>query len=130
MIIKRIGVMSLAKLMAVTYAAIGLIFGGFVALFGLLGGGAMMAAGADDAGMGSGIMAGMGLLAVIILPIFYGVLGFIGGGKLFAFNRLHQCVEGRVELCLRSVALFARHLTFLLSFEDHTPCVKIFALER
>ena len=44
MIIKRIGVMSLAKLMAVTYAAIGLIFGGFVALFGLLGGGAMMAA--------------------------------------------------------------------------------------
>ena len=87
MIIKRIGVMSLAKLMAVTYAAIGLIFGGFVALFGLLGGGAMMAAGADDAGMGSGIMAGMGLLAVIVLPIFYGVLGFIGGAlSAFVFN--------------------------------------------
>ena len=47
--------------------------------------------------------------------------GSLIGDDLFALSRLHQRVEGRVELGLGSVALFARHLTFLLSIEIRTP---------
>ena len=79
MIIKRIGVLSLAKLMTVLYGGIGLVVGACFALFSLLGGGAMMASGQEGAAAGSAMMMGMGIGAVIIFPIFYAVLGFIGG---------------------------------------------------
>ncbi|MGH8030370.1 MAG: hypothetical protein ACREO3_10590 [Arenimonas sp.] len=79
MVIRRIGVLSLAKIMGVLYAGLGLVIGLCFALFSLLGGGAMLASGQDGAGMGGGMMMGMGLGAAIIFPIFYGVIGFIGG---------------------------------------------------
>ena len=53
--------------------------GVFFALFMLVGGGAMMASGAEQAGAGGGMMMGMGLGAAIVFPIAYGLMGFIGG---------------------------------------------------
>jgi hypothetical protein len=79
MVIRRIGVLSLAKIMGVLYAGLGLIVGVCFALFSVLGGGAMMASGQEGAGPGGGLMMGMGLGMAIAAPIFYGLLGFIGG---------------------------------------------------
>lgn len=79
MIIKRIGVLSFAKILTVLYGGIGLVVGGCFAVFSLLGGGAMMASGQDGATAGSAVMMGMGIGAIIVFPIFYAVLGFIGG---------------------------------------------------
>jgi hypothetical protein len=79
MVIRRIGVLSLAKIHGVLGVGIGLLVGLMFALFSLLGGGAMMASGAEGGGAGAGMMMGMGLGAVIIFPIFYGIACFIGG---------------------------------------------------
>lgn len=79
MVIKRVGVMSVAKLMGLLYGAIGLILGLCFALFSVVGGGAMLAGGGEEAAMGGGMMMGMGLAFVFIAPIAYGLMGFIGG---------------------------------------------------
>ncbi len=63
MIIKRIDPMSYAKIAGVLCAAIGLIAGLFVALVGSVGG---------------GMMGNFGMAAIIVMPILYGVFGFIG----------------------------------------------------
>ena len=79
MVIKRVGVLSLAKLLGVLYGGMGLIFGCLFALFSLVGGGAMMASGEAGAAGGSALMAGLGVFAVVVFPIMYGALGFIAG---------------------------------------------------
>ena len=80
MVIRRVGVMSVAKLMGVLYGGIGLLIGVLFALFSMVGGGAMLAgAGGGDAAMGGGMMMGMGLGFLVMAPIFYGLAGFIGG---------------------------------------------------
>jgi hypothetical protein len=71
MVVNRIGAFSLAKLAGTLYAILGLIFGGLFSLIAMAG--AMF--GGGDSGM-MGAMFGVG--AVIILPILYGCIGFIG----------------------------------------------------
>ncbi len=91
--LKRIDVMSAASMMGVLYAFIGLIIGGFMSLLALLG----VAAGGGDAAIG-GVITGIG--ALIIVPIMYGVLGFLGGiiGALL-YNFVAGFVGGvRVEV--------------------------------
>jgi hypothetical protein len=76
MVLKRVGILSCGKVCGLLYAAIGLIIGVFVSMFSMLGAFASLA----SRGGGSavvGLMFGAG--AIIILPIFYGFLGFIGG---------------------------------------------------
>ena len=95
MIIKRIGVLSLAKLQAILGAGLGVLVGAFFALFSMVGGGAMMAAGGSDAGAGMGMMAGIGIAAIFIFPIIYGVCGFIGGLiSAWLFNLAARFVGG------------------------------------
>lgn len=99
MVIRRIGVLSLGKVMALMYAGIGLVFGVLYALFALVGGGAMMAMGDGGEGaLGGGMMMGMGLAAVIVLPILYGVFGFIGGIISAFFFNLAAKYAGGLEL--------------------------------
>jgi hypothetical protein len=71
MIIKRIGPLSFAKLSAVLYAVMGLVVGGIFSLVGLAGGFASETAGA------AGVGAIMGVAAIVVFPIFYGVMGFV-----------------------------------------------------
>jgi len=76
MVIRHIGVGSLARILAALYAFWGFIFGVLVALFSLAGAG--MSAGSDSPMPGwLGGLLGVG--AVIFLPICYGVFGAIGG---------------------------------------------------
>ena len=76
MVIRHIGVGSLAKMLAALYALWGLIFGVIVALFSLVGAGIGAANDDPTAGWLSGLF---GVGAIVFLPIFYGVLGAIGG---------------------------------------------------
>ena len=98
--LKRMGVMTVALTFGVMYAVFGLIFGAFFALFSVVGGGlASLAGGEDGSGAGAmGLFFGAG--AVVVLPIFYGVLGFLGGALMGALYNLVAKLTGGVELTL------------------------------
>jgi hypothetical protein len=98
MVITKLGVMSLGKLMGVMYAAIGLLFGVIYALVAVVGGGAMLAMGGNEGAMGGGMMMGMGVAAVAVLPILYGVLGFIGGLITALFFNIAAKYAGGLEV--------------------------------
>jgi hypothetical protein len=76
MVIRNIGVGSLAKILGALYAIWGFIFGVIVALIALAGAGMGAAGDSDMPGWLGGVF---GVGAVIFLPICYGILGFIGG---------------------------------------------------
>jgi hypothetical protein len=72
MIIRRIGPMSIARLSGMLYAVMGLIFGGIISLMALAGG---FGSGSEGATQFGGLI---GAAAVLVLPICYGLLGFVG----------------------------------------------------
>ena len=98
MVIKRIGALSLAKIAAVLYAGIGLLIGAVFALVGMAGFASQMG-GAGSALPFGGMLFGVG--AIVILPICYGVMGFIFtliGATIFnAAARLTGGVEIEVQ---------------------------------
>jgi hypothetical protein len=71
MIVRRVGALSFAKVTGMLYALMGLIFGACISLFSFIG----------SAFAPKGMPGGMGMLfgagAIIALPIFYGLLGFV-----------------------------------------------------
>jgi hypothetical protein len=75
MVIRRVGVGSVAKIAGVLYAIMGLIMGCFFALFAMAGAG--LGAAASDEAMPLWFAPMFGAGAIIIFPIFYGVLGAI-----------------------------------------------------
>ncbi|MEM9353250.1 MAG: hypothetical protein AAGA92_09570 [Planctomycetota bacterium] len=74
MVLKRIDPFSCGQVLGVLYAAFGLVFGGFFSLVAVLGAAAQQDGGPGAAG---GII--MGVAAVVIMPVMYGVMGFLGG---------------------------------------------------
>jgi hypothetical protein len=93
LIIRKIGILSLAKFMGGMYAAIGLIFGAIFSLAALAG----AAIGSMDKGEPGAAIFGMlmGVGAVIVLPILYGVMGFVGGLIVaFVYNLLASIFGG------------------------------------
>jgi hypothetical protein len=93
-VVKRVGVLSLAKIEAVVMAVFGLIIGLFYGLFlGAMG--AMMPAGRGGAAMG-----GIGLLSIIIFPILYAVIGFIAGAIGAAIYNFASGFMGGIEMDL------------------------------
>lgn len=99
MVLKRIGVLSAGKILALLYACIGFIAGCFVSLFATLG---VFASLADKSLPGGPIIAAfMGIGALILMPILYGCLGFlIGVIGSSIYNGLSRLVGG-IELDLR-----------------------------
>lgn len=71
MVIKRVGPLSLAKISGTLYAIIGLIVGAGISLVAMLGG---FAGQSTESGM---MGAAFGAAAIIVIPICYGLLGFI-----------------------------------------------------
>ncbi|MBP1637000.1 MAG: hypothetical protein H6Q10_3574 [Acidobacteria bacterium] len=71
MVIKSIGPVSCAKVAAVLYGGMGLIAGALVSLASLAGG----FSSSDTGGAAIGLLFGMG--AIVLMPILYGVLGFV-----------------------------------------------------
>ena len=93
--ISRIGVLSLAKMLAVTYAFLGLFIGGVISLFALMGAAVGSAAGGDSGGTVA-MLFGAG--AVVILPIVYGCIGFVGGLIMAPLYTLVAKVVGGIEV--------------------------------
>jgi len=96
MTIKRIGPLSCAKIAGVTYAALGLLIG---ALFSSFAGIGMALLGSqqnpDTKALPPAFGAFMGVGAIIVFPILYGVIGFIGALIMaWLYNLLASWVGG------------------------------------
>jgi hypothetical protein len=95
-ILKRIGVLSCGKMMGVLYALLGLIIGAVFSLLSFVGAMAGVASGEKEAVFG--LLFGVG--AILILPIFYGVIGFLGGLLTSFLYNIVAGIVGGVELHL------------------------------
>jgi hypothetical protein len=91
--IKKLDVLSVAKIYAVIGVIVGFIMGLFIAIFagfaGAVGGMAGMP--------GAGFAAGMGILAIIVAPIMYGIICFVVGAiGAFIYNIIADKIGGIV----------------------------------
>ena len=84
--IKRIHVLQAGLFLGVFYAVLGLIFALIYGAFFLLVGAAGMASTSSSSATGGpgpgeilAVMGGMGIFMIILIPILYGAMGFIGG---------------------------------------------------
>jgi hypothetical protein len=92
MIVRRVGPLSFAKVMGMLYGLMGLIFGACISLFSFVG----SALAPKEAPAGLGILFGVG--AIVALPIFYGVIGFVFSLIGAALYNLVASWVGGVEL--------------------------------
>ena len=94
-VIKKLGVLSVAKMYAALMGIFGLIFGVIYGLIIILFGAAILSSGAREAaGAGAGSIIG-GLAAMIGIPIFYAAMGFIGpAGFYWSLIGMHLAVAG------------------------------------
>ena len=93
MIVRRVGPLSFAKLMGALYVLVGLLFGAIVSLISVVGGALVPG---DEAGGMTGML--FGAAAIIVLPIFYGVLGFVFSLIGAALYNAVASIVGGVEL--------------------------------
>jgi hypothetical protein len=92
MVVKRVGPLSVAKNAAVLYAIFGVIAGAFVSLF------AMAGSFASDSGAGAGIMGMLGVGSIVVFPIMYACMGFIGALIAAALYNVVSGMVGGIEL--------------------------------
>ncbi len=92
MVIKRVGVWSVARMYGALMAGLGLLIGLVVAVLSAVG---MTMAEGDEPGM---VGAAMGVGAVVIVPIFYGVLGICAGAIGGALYNVVAGVVGGVSI--------------------------------
>jgi hypothetical protein len=86
-VLKSVGVMSVAKIMGLLYGCMGLIFAPILLLVGVLG---------SIAGQDKTPFAGVvGIVLAVLMPVLYGVTGFVSGaiGALL-YNLLAKWVGG------------------------------------
>jgi hypothetical protein len=98
MVIKRVGPLSVAKIAFVLYAGIGLLIGVVVALISVAGMGAQLTQNGAPAFLGP--LLGVG--AVVLLPIFYGVIGLVTSLVMAALFNAAAKVTGGVEIEVQS----------------------------
>jgi len=101
MIIRRLGVWSVARLYGGIMGCVGLIAGIVFALIATLGGvaGAMNPDTAKGAGVAiGGLGALFGVGAIILLPICYGILGLVSGAIGAALYNLFAGMFGGIEV--------------------------------
>ncbi len=85
--IKSVGVLSVAKIMGAVYAVLGLLFAPMFLLIGAVG---------SMAGQHANPFGAIGGLAMaVIMPFFYGVLGFVFGAiGAFLYNLMAKWIGG------------------------------------
>lgn len=106
MTIKRFGALSVAKMQGLLMFVVGLIIGVIYGLIFMIFGAAMsalMPQGDNQAIGGVGSIVG-GLVIMIALPIFYGLIGFIGGAIGAAIYNIAASMVGGIKLELEGAA--------------------------
>ena len=91
MVIRRVGPLSCAKVVGVLYLILGFVVGGMISLLslvGLFGGGAQ----------GGFMPALFGAAAVVLLPICYGLLGFVVTLIMTSLFNVVVGITGGVEI--------------------------------
>lgn len=97
MVLRSIGVLSCGKILGIMYALLGLLVGGVFALMAAAG--AVMPQPPQANNANPAVMfAGVGIAAVVLFPIFYGVMGFVGGIIAAAIYNLVAGLVGGLEL--------------------------------
>lgn len=94
MIIKRVGVLSIAKISGIMYAAMGLLGGIFLFFFSLIATSLPLAGREFPAGIS--FIFGVG--GIIFLPLFYGFMGFILGAFSAWIYNVIAGITGGIEL--------------------------------
>ena len=107
MMVKRIGVLSAAKMYSMVGFGIGLIVGVIYGLIVMMFGAAMMMSTSGTRGGGAGAGAGasgivIGLLIMVGFPIMYGVICFIGGALGAFIYNIAAKIAGGIELELEN----------------------------
>ena len=93
--LRKIGVLSFAKMNALLSAFMGLIIGIFYAILGTF-------AQASGTQIISGIPTFLlGFVLVLVVPIFYGIVGFIAGAIMAALYNLFASWFGGIEMKFR-----------------------------
>ena len=106
MTVRRVGVFSLAKIQALLMFVIGLFIGVIYGLIFILLGATMSSLSRrEDQLMGGVSSVAVGIAMMIGIPIFYGVLGFIGGLITGVVYNLAAGVVGGLKLELESTAV-------------------------
>jgi Transmembrane domain of unknown function (DUF3566) len=77
--IKRIAPLQAGKMLGIFYAGISLLLVPFVLLAGLLGAFAQHANNQSSGNAPAALFAGFSLVFVILIPVIYGVMGFVFG---------------------------------------------------
>ena len=93
MVITRVGPLSCAKIAAVVYAIMGVLLGGIFSLLAVVG---AFASATDSRSTLFPMIFGAG--AIVLLPIFYGCMGFIGTLIMAWLYNLVAGMLGGVEL--------------------------------
>ena len=95
-VVRRIGILSFAKLQSALYALFGLIAGAFISLLAALGSVLHDVFGGSGSGTHFGIL--YGVASIVVFPIVYGVLGFILGLIMGGLYNLVAGVVGGIEI--------------------------------
>lgn len=98
MMIRSIGILSSGKVMGALYAIMGLIVGALFSLVSLVGFAASVASSGDTGAIFSMLF---GLGAIILMPLFYGIMGFIGGIIMALIYNVVASMVGGIEIELR-----------------------------
>lgn len=103
--IRRLGILSVAKIYAVIMLVVSLLisipYGLFIIIFSLSGATALKGEGAFALG-GGGIV--VGLLVMIGLPVVYSIMGFIGGAFGALLYNLFAGLVGGIEIEVENAA--------------------------
>jgi hypothetical protein len=91
-VVRRLGVISVGRIYGAIMAAVGLLIGFFFALASLVGAGLA-------AREGSGALGALfGVGAIVLFPLLYGAMGFVGGVMGAAFYNLFAGMVGGVSV--------------------------------
>ena len=103
MTINRVGPLSVGKIAAFLYGIVGLFIGAMIAVFALFGGLAAGTAGAGSEAEGPaaafGALFGIaGVAAIVIAPLFYAFMGFLGAVIMALIYNLVARVVGGIQV--------------------------------